>query len=74
MAVNAVSSSTSSVQQLQQASQQRQAQQAEAAKPEDEAVRSRQVQQEANKPEQQPRPPVVNVQGQTTGQIVNITA
>ena len=75
MAINAVSSSTSTAAE---AVQQPKPQQAESRKPEaatsaDEAAKARQVQQQqAQKPE--PAKPVMNAEGQKTGQVISVTA
>jgi len=76
MPINAVSSSTNAATK---AVQQPKPQQAEARKPEaskssDEAVKARQAaqQQQAQKSEQ--AKPVVNAEGQKTGQVISVTA
>jgi len=76
MPINAVSSSTNAATK---AVQQPKPQQAETRKPEasassaDEAAKARQAQQQqAQKPEQ--AKPVVNAEGQKTGQVISVTA
>ena len=75
MPINAVNSSSSATTK---AVQQPKPQQAEARKPEparssDESAKARQAQQQqAQKPE--PAKPVVNAEGQKTGQVINVTA
>lgn len=75
MAIPAVSSATSAVAS---AVQQTKPQQAEARKPDpsvsvDESAKARQAQQQqAAKPE--PAKPVINAEGQKTGQIINVRA
>lgn len=78
MPINAVSSAGGAVTQ---AVQQRKSQESEAPKPEaqkrdaaasaDEAAKARQAQ--AKQQAQQPKP-VVNAEGQKTGQVINVTA
>jgi len=63
MAISSVSASTNAIQQ---------SQHAQASKLPEEPVRAR----EARVPEQKPEPakPVVNVQGETTGKVINTSA
>ena len=69
MAINVVSSAAGAAVQ---ATQQTQTQKTDSAKAADEAAKALQAQLQAQKPEQ--AKPTVNAEGQTTGQIISVTA
>ena len=74
MPVNAISSSAGTAAQAvkQPKPQQAEAQQPDASRSADEATKARQAEQQERPPKQ--AQPVVNAEGQKTGQIINVTA
>jgi hypothetical protein len=70
MAVNAISSPSGAAPQ---AVQQRKPEETQAQKPVDEAAKARQAQQQQAQKPDQPKP-VVNAEGQKTGQVISVTA